>query len=129
MPPSQPRVSPHSREWPNMVRLSFSAFISHFPSARLFPGTRRGRARSIVDPPHGNTFNQGSALKRGGLSNPAPAILIGGGVRFSFPSPALGERHHYSLARRLVASARVCGLCACKRGGIRHHRGVLSLAQ
>jgi hypothetical protein len=25
--------------------------------------------------------------------------------------------------------ARVCGLCACKRGGIRHHRGVPSLAR
>ena len=25
--------------------------------------------------------------------------------------------------------ARVCGLCACKRGGIRHHRGVTSLAR
>jgi hypothetical protein len=23
----------------------------------------------------------------------------------------------------------VCGLCACKRGGIRHHRGVSSLAR
>src|SRR5262245_28698542 len=45
------------------------------------------------------------------------------------PPPALSERRHRGLVRRLVASARVCGLCACKRGGIRHRRGVSSLAR
>src|SRR5262252_8473925 len=42
-------------------------------------------------------------FEKGGLSNPAPAILIGGGVRFSFPSPALGECGHRGLARCCVA--------------------------
>src|SRR5262245_23430967 len=64
-----------------------------FPSARLLPGTRRGRARSTVDP-QGITFNQGSALKRGGLPNPAPAILFGGGVRFSLPPRDLCDCVH-----------------------------------
>ncbi len=36
----------------------------------------------------------------------APAILNGGGVRFSFPPPALGERRHRSLARRGIAVRR-----------------------
>jgi len=36
-----------------------------------------------------------------------------------------------SRLRRSARSlgARVCGRCACKRGGIRHHRGVSSLAR
>src|SRR5262249_6917732 len=63
----------------------------------------RGARAFYCRPPHGNIFNQGSALKRGALPNPAPAILIGGGVRFSFPSPALSERCHRSLARCRVA--------------------------
>jgi len=46
------------------------------------------------------------------------------------PPPALSERRDGGLARRLVAWARAyVGLCACKRGGIRHRRGVSSLAR
>src|SRR5215467_12803709 len=55
-------------------------------------GTRRGRARSIVGPAR-KYLQRRSALKKEG-SEPAPAILIGGGVRFSFPPPALRERGH-----------------------------------
>src|SRR5262249_35288328 len=46
------------------------------------------------------------------------------------PPPALRERGHGGLARRARSlGARVCGLCACKRGKIRHRRGVSSLAR
>src|SRR5262245_29882873 len=44
-------------------------------------------------------------------------------------SPAARLLADWRLARRLVASARVCGLCSCKRGGIRHRRGVSTLAR
>jgi len=57
-----------------------------------------GGARVLLSAPRGNTSQTRSDLKRRG-PNPAPAILIGGGVRFSFPSPALSERCHRSLAR------------------------------
>src|SRR5262252_765731 len=77
-------------------RLLANTAIAALASASLERGG--GRARSVIDP---RTFNQSSALKSGGLPNPAPAILIGGGVRISFPSPALSERRHRSLARRL----------------------------
>src|SRR5262249_51422760 len=86
-PPVRPRASARTVSWPSTVKLSFSAFWN----------ATGGRA-FYCRPPHGSTFNQRSALKRGGLPNPAPAILIGGGVRFSFPPPALSERRHRGLA-------------------------------
>ena len=64
---------------------------------RKTAGTRPG-ARVLLWAPRGNTSQTRSDLKRRG-PNPAPAILIGGGVRFSFPSPALSERCHRSLVR------------------------------
>ena len=71
----------------------FSAFISHFPSAQLSL-ERDGRARVLLPTPARKYLHPRECFEKGGLSNPAPAILIGGGVRFSFPTPALGERCH-----------------------------------
>src|SRR6516164_8425915 len=64
-PPSRPRASPRVAQYGQAQFLR----VSHFPSARLFLGTGRGRPRSIVDP-RTDTFNQGSALNRGGSSEP-----------------------------------------------------------
>src|SRR5262249_24308468 len=69
-------------------------------------GTRRESARSIVDPRTEIPSTKGVLGKKGGLSDPAPAILIGGGVRFSFPSPVLVERCPRSLARGFAALRR-----------------------
>src|SRR6516165_917220 len=88
--------------WQDLGRLSFSALISHFPSARLSL-ERDGGARVLLSTPARKYLQPRECFEKGGLSNPAPAILIGGGVRFSFPTPALGERRHCCLARWLIA--------------------------
>jgi hypothetical protein len=50
------------------------------------------------------------------------------------PPPTFRERRHRGLARRLVSVRRAAYVAfvrgpSCKRGGIRHRRGVLSLAR
>ena len=90
--PARPRPRPLSRRSTPTDRAS--GLVNG--SARLLE-RNRGRAT-----PRGNTSQTRSDLKRRG-PNPAPAILIGGGVRFSFPSPALSERCHRSLVRCRVS--------------------------
>jgi hypothetical protein len=48
----------------------------------------------------------------------------------SLPPPKLFANGAMAASRASASTlgARVCGLCACKRAGIHHHRGVSSLA-
>src|SRR5499427_7101077 len=78
------------REWPNMVKLSFSAFRIFLP--RGFSLERDGGARVLLSTPARKYLQPRECFEKRDLPNPAPAILIGGGVRFSFPPPTLGER-------------------------------------
>ena len=50
--------------------------------------------------------------------------LLGGAATTAWPLAVVAQ-----VSARRSLGARVCGLCACKRGGIRHHRGVSSLAR
>jgi hypothetical protein len=50
--------------------------------------------------------------------------LLGGAATTAWPLAAVAQ-----VSARRSLGARVCGLCACKRGGIRHRRGVSSLAR
>src|SRR5215468_847585 len=102
MLPRRPRASPRSRGWPTMVKLSFSAFRIFLP--RGFSLERDGGARVLLSTPARKYLQPRECFEKRGVSRtPLPRSLIGGGVRFSFPSPALGERRHRSLARRRIA--------------------------
>src|SRR6516162_10660368 len=68
-----------------------------------FPWNGTGAPAFYCRPPHGNTFNQGSALNRGGSRTPLPRSLSAAGFVSHFPPPALGERRHRSIACRLIA--------------------------
>src|SRR5215813_10852842 len=46
---------------------------------------RDGAKRVLLSAPRGNSFKQG-VIRKDGAPNPAPAILIGGGVRFLIPA-------------------------------------------
>jgi len=66
------------------------------PRSREFPLgllERDGRARVLLSTPARKYLQPRECLRRGGLSNPAPAILIGGGVRFSFPRLLANPAH------------------------------------
>jgi hypothetical protein len=78
------------RTWAGSVsQRSFRIFLP-----RGFPWEATGERAFYCRPPHGNTFNQGSALRRGGSLEPRSRDPYRRRVRFSFPSPALGERCH-----------------------------------
>src|SRR6516165_1287972 len=89
--------------WQDLGRLSFSALISHFPSARLSL-ERDGRARVLLSTPARKYLQPRECFeKRGVFRTPLPRSLSAAGFVSHFPPPALGERRHRSIACRLIA--------------------------
>ena len=100
--PSRPRASPRSRESPNMVMLSFSAFRIFLP--RGFSLERDGGARVLLSTPARKYLQPRECFeKRGVFRTPLPRSLSAAGFVSHFPPPALGERRHRSIACRLIA--------------------------
>jgi len=93
------------REWPNMVKLSFSAFRIFLP--RGFSLERDGGARVLLSTPARKYLQPRERFEKRGVSRaPLPRSLSAAGFVSRFPPPALGKGRHGILARRRVAVGR-----------------------
>src|SRR5262249_18221991 len=93
------------REWPNMVKLSFSAFRIFLP--RGFSLERDGGARVLLSTPARKYLQPRACFEKRGVARaPLPRSSSAAGFVSHFPPPALGERRYRGLARRRVAVRR-----------------------
>jgi hypothetical protein len=95
------RVAASGPIWSRSVSPRFA-----FSFRAAFPWNGTGARAFYCRPPHGNTFNQGSALKRGGSPEPRSRDPYRRRGSSRFPPPALGKGRHGILARRRVVGMR-----------------------
>src|SRR5262249_38534829 len=101
-----------SLTWPSLARAVLRAAAARAPPAATQPPRRRGQP--AVRKGNDTTSRARSLAVRGG-QDAGCRILVG--FNYNLPPPALGERRHRGLARRLVAVHRSARYAAGGGGG------------